>query len=182
MKIYTRTGDAGLTGLYGGARVAKNNVRIAAYGTVDELNACLGSCRAAGLPGEVDRLLGQLQHDMFALGAELASPGVAAPGSILLDETDVARVEAAIDQYDAVLAPLKTFVLPGGTPASAALHVARAVCRRAERDVVTLSQSAEVRPELLVYLNRVGDLLFVLARYSNHVAGVPDVLWIKKDG
>jgi cob(I)alamin adenosyltransferase len=181
MKIYTRTGDAGLTGLYGGGRVPKNDERIAAYGTVDELNASLGACRATGLPTDVDDLLGRLQHEMFALGAELASPAGAAPGSILLDDADIAYAEAAIDKYEAELQPLKTFVLPGGSAASAALHVARAVCRRGERDLVTLSQSAEIRSELIAYLNRISDLLFVLARYANHTSGIPDVLWVKKD-
>jgi cob(I)alamin adenosyltransferase len=182
MKIYTRTGDAGLTGLYGGGRVSKNDLRIAAYGSIDELNACLGLCRTTDLPDEVDSLLGRLQHEMFALGAELASPDGAAPGSIFLDEADIASAEAAIDHFDAKLTPLKTFVLPGGSAASAALHVARAVCRRAERDVVALAQSSEVRPAALVYLNRVSDLLFVLARHANVFAGIPDVQWVKKDG
>ncbi len=186
MKIYTRTGDAGMTGLYGGGRVLKNDVRIAAYGSVDELNACLGVCRASGgakessLSPEVDALLARLQHEMFAVGAELASPGGAAPDSILLADDDVARAESAIDRCEAALSPLKAFILPGGSPASAALHVARAVCRRAERDVIALAQVAEVRPVVVIYLNRVGDLLFVLARYANHVAGVGDVLWEKK--
>jgi cob(I)alamin adenosyltransferase len=182
MKIYTRTGDAGITGLYGGGRAPKNDPRIAAFGTVDELNAALGVCRAAGLPDEVNALLARLQHEMFALGAELSSPGGAAPGAILLDHADVAAAERDIDRFDAELAPLKTFVLPGGTPASAALHAARAVCRRAEREVVGLSQTSEVRPETIAYLNRISDLLFVLARYANHAAGVPDVLWAKKGG
>ena len=180
MKIYTRTGDAGMTGLYGGGRVAKNDARIAAAGGVDELNACLGVCRAAGLPDEVDVLLGRLQHEMFALGAELASPGGAAPGSILLDDADIAHTEAAIDRFDAELPPLKTFVLPGGSSTSAALHLARAVCRRAERDVVALMQTQQIRPVLLIYLNRISDLLFVLARYANRAAGVGDVPWEKK--
>ncbi len=182
MKIYTRTGDAGTTGFYGGGRAAKNDSRIAAVGAVDELNAFLGMCRAVGLPKDVDGVIARLQHDMFALGAELASPSGAAPGSILLDDRDIAAAEADIDRFEAELSPLKTFVLPGGTPASAALHAARAVCRRAEREVVGLLQVAQIRPEVLAYLNRVGDLLFVLARYANYTAGVPDVLWIKKDG
>ena len=118
MKIYTRTGDAGTTGFYGGGRAAKNDPRIAAYGAVDELNAFLGVSRAAGLPVEVDGVLARLQHDMFALGAELASPGGAAPGSILLDGNDIAAAEADIDRFEAELSPLKTFVLPGGTPAA----------------------------------------------------------------
>jgi cob(I)alamin adenosyltransferase len=119
---------------------------------------------------------------LFALGAELASPGAAAPGSLLLDSADIAAAESDIDRFEASLAPLKAFVLPGGTPASAALHAARAVCRRAEREVVGLSQAASLRPEAIAYLNRVGDLLFVLARYANHAAGVADVLWQKKGG
>lgn len=181
MKIYTRTGDAGLTGLYGGGRVPKSDVRIAAYGTVDELNASLGVCRATGLPADMDELLGRLQHDMFSVGAELSSAGKSPPGAILLDDGDVARIEAAIDHFDGQLQPLKTFILPGGALASAALHVARAVCRRAEREVVGLAQAAEVRPTVLTYLNRISDLLFVLARFANHAAGVRDVTWEKKE-
>jgi cob(I)alamin adenosyltransferase len=180
MKIYTRTGDAGDTGLYGGGRVLKNDPRISACGAVDELNACLGVCRAAALATEIESLLGDLQHEMFALGAELASPGGAAPGSILLDDADVGRIESNIDRFEADLEPLKTFILPGGTSGSAELHLARAVCRRAEREVVALAQSAAIRPQVLIYLNRVSDLLFVLARYANFAAGSPDVLWIKK--
>jgi cob(I)alamin adenosyltransferase len=180
MKIYTRTGDAGLTGLYGGGRVRKNDLRIAAYGAIDELNAQLGVCRTAELPPALDEPLVRLQHEMFALGAELSSPGDAAPGSILIDDADVAAAEQAIDWFEQHLQPLKTFILPGGTPASAALHVARAVCRRAERDVCALAEVAPVRAAVLQYLNRVGDLLFVLARYANHAAGAADVLWEKK--
>jgi cob(I)alamin adenosyltransferase len=180
MKIYTRTGDAGTTGLYGGGRVPKNDVRIAAHGSVDELNAQLGLCRTTALAADVDELLGRMQHQMFALGAELSSPSGAAPQSLWLDDADVAGLEQTIDRYEQDLAPLKTFVLPGGSPAAAALHVARAVSRRAERDVVALAATAEVRPTLLAYLNRVSDLLFVLARYANHSAGVADVLWEKK--
>lgn len=180
MKIYTRTGDAGLTGLYGGGRVRKNDQRIAAYGAVDELNALLGVCRSADLPAALDEPLARLQHEMFALGAELASPGDAAPGQLLLDDADIAAAEQAIDWFENHLEPLKTFVLPGGTSASAALHVARAVCRRAERDVCALEETAPIRAAVIQYLNRVSDLLFVMARYANHAAGVPDVLWEKK--
>jgi cob(I)alamin adenosyltransferase len=180
MKIYTRTGDAGLTGLYGGGRVRKNDLRIAAYGAIDELNAQLGVCRTAELPPALDEPLVRLQHEMFALGAELSSPDDAAPGSILIDDADVAAAEQAIDWFEQHLQPLKTFILPGGTPASAALHVARAVCRRAERDVCALAEAAPVRTAVLQYLNRVGDLLFVLARYANHAVSAADVLWEKK--
>jgi cob(I)alamin adenosyltransferase len=144
------------------------------------VNACLGVCRASPLSEELDKVLAGLQHEMFALGAELASPGGAAPGSILLDDGDIERAEAAIDRFEADLPPLKNFVLPGGAQASAALHLARAVCRRAEREIVALSQSEETRPAVLIYLNRIGDLLFVLARHANHARGVPDVPWVKK--
>jgi cob(I)alamin adenosyltransferase len=179
MRIYTRTGDSGMTGLYGGGRVAKNDPRIAAYGAIDELNAQLSVCRAAVLPPEVDDILGRMQHELFALGAELSSPA-SSPGLDLLDEAEVTALEQAIDRFEAELAPLKTFILPGGSPGSAALHVARATCRRAEREVVALTTTAEVRPTILKYLNRTSDLLFVLARYANHAAGVPDVPWQKK--
>lgn len=180
MKIYTRTGDDGQTGLYGGGRLPKSDARIEAYGSVDELNAQLGACRAAGLTPEVDELVARLQHEMFALGAELSSPSGKAPAALCLDERDVTRLEDAIDQFEADLPALTTFVLPGGTSASAALHVARAVCRRSERQVVALAQSADVRPTVLHYLNRVGDLLFVLARHANFAVGQSDVLWKKK--
>ena len=179
MKIYTRTGDAGMTGLFGGARLLKNDVRIAAYGALDELNAFLGACRAAGLSADVDVLVGRLQHELFALGAELASPDKPPKGMRLLDERDVEAIEHQIDRFEQPLPELRNFVLPAGSPAAAALHVARSVCRRAERDVVALAQLAEVRPTALKYLNRVGDLLFVLARGANAADGVGDVPWEK---
>jgi cob(I)alamin adenosyltransferase len=180
MKIYTRTGDDGQTGLYGGGRLPKSDVRIVAYGSIDELNAQLGVCRAVGLASEVDQLVARLQNEMFSLGAELSSPSGRAPAELCLGDEDVARLEGEIDCFDAQLPPLKTFILPGGTAASAALHVARAVCRRAEREVVALAQTAAVRPTVLRYLNRVSDLLFVLARYANYAANSSDVLWQKK--
>jgi cob(I)alamin adenosyltransferase len=178
MRIYTRTGDAGLTGLYGGGRVPKSDPRIAAYGAIDELNAQLGVCRAAGLPSNVDAVLAPLQHELFSLGAELSSPE-SSSGLGLLEEAQVTALEQTIDRFEAELTPLKTFILPGGSAAAAALHVARVSCRRAERDVVALTAAAEVRPVILKYMNRTSDLLFVLARYSNHAAGVPDVPWEK---
>jgi cob(I)alamin adenosyltransferase len=178
MRIYTRTGDAGTTGLYRGGRVSKSDPRIAAYGAIDELNAQLGVCRAGGAPAEIDAALARLQHELFALGAELCSPA-SSPGLDLLDEPQVTFLEQTIDRFEAELTPLKTFILPGGSPASAALHVARVTCRRAEREVVALMASAEVRPAILKYLNRMSDLLFVLARYANHATGVPDVPWEK---
>lgn len=179
MKIYTRTGDDGTTGLFGGARVRKDDARVEAYGTVDELNAGLGVARTAGLPPELDALLGQLQEDLFVLGAELACvPGKEANMKMrLLDASDAARLEQAIDAAEEGLPPLKSFVLPGGTAAAAALHVARTVARRAERRTLEASTEGAVRAELLIYLNRLSDLLFTLARRANHLAAVEDVPW-----
>jgi cob(I)alamin adenosyltransferase len=179
MKIYTRTGDTGQTGLYGGGRVRKDDPRIAAYGTVDELNAFLGLARAAGLSREIDEVLARLQNELFDLGAELASRDPLAMGTGAINEARVAVLEGAIDRFDEKLPPLKQFILPGGSPAGAALHVARTVCRRAEREVVHLASIPEERvsPALVVYLNRLSDLLFVLARAGNAAVGVPDVPW-----
>jgi cob(I)alamin adenosyltransferase len=179
MRIYTRTGDGGTTGLAGGARVPKDDLRIRAYGTVDELNATLGTCRARALPEELDAVLGVLQHEMFVLGAELASPSGAVSGVRLLDDENVRRLEAEIDRFESDLPTLRSFILPGGTAAAAALHLARCVCRRAECEIVALSHAAPVRREVLGYANRVSDLLFVLARWCNGQAGVADVAWEK---
>ncbi len=179
MKIYTRTGDSGTTGLFGGARVSKHDLRIAAYGDVDELNALLGVCRATGLPSEVDAVVGQLQHELFALGAELASPSAAVSGVELLSEYSVQRLENQIDRFELDLAPLRNFILPGGSPAAASLHVARCVCRRAERQLVALAATAPVRDVALRYVNRISDLLFVAARCCNRAAGVADTPWQK---
>jgi len=182
MKIYTKTGDDGDTGLFGGARVSKASARVEAYGTVDELNAVLGVARAAGLPGDLDGLMGSVQSDLFTLGAELATVAgkESSLGIPLLDEKDTARLEAAIDESEATLAPLKNFVLPAGTQGAAALHLARTVCRRAERAVVGLPEGEGARAELKVYLNRLSDLLFSLARQVNHRAGVEDVPWSRR--
>lgn len=179
MKIYTRTGDAGTTGLSGGARVPKHDQRIATYGDIDELNAFLGICRATGLPPEADAVVSRLQHEMFALGAELASPSGTVSGLELLSDASILRLEQEIDRFEQDLPPLRNFILPGGSPAAAALHVARCVCRRAERELVALAQTATVRDTALKYLNRASDLLFVAARWCNHVAGVPDTPWQK---
>lgn len=184
MKIYTKTGDQGSTSLFGGERVEKDHQRLQTVGEVDELNAELGAARsaldaAAESTDEIDRLLAQIQNQLFDLGAELATPQPADQGTQLLGEAEVAALEAAIDRWDALLPPLKQFVLPGGTVAAARLHVARCVCRRAERSLVTLGRNEAVRPEITVYLNRLGDLLFVLARTANHLAGRGDVPWQK---
>ncbi len=180
MKIYTRTGDDGTTGLFGGARVRKDDPRVEAYGTVDEVGAAIGMARAAlRCPPELDALLGQLQDDLFTLGAELACvPGKEDKLRMrLLDESDGERLERAIDEAEEGLPPLKSFVLAGGTPAAAALHLARTVARRAERRTLEAAQESPVRPAVLVYLNRLSDLLFTLARRANHLANVADVPW-----
>lgn len=179
MKIYTRTGDDGQTGLFGGARVAKDDLRVEAYGTVDETNALLGVARATGLSPQVDEVLARVQTDLFVLGAELAcAPGKADKLSMaLLSAADAQRLEQAIDAAEAPLAPLTSFVLPGGSASAAALHHARTVCRRAERRVLAARREDGVRDELVIYLNRLSDLLFVLARRVNHDTGVADVPW-----
>jgi cob(I)alamin adenosyltransferase len=176
MKIYTKTGDTGTTGLWGGLRVSKDALRIQAYGTVDECNSALGLARASSLPPQLDTLLGQIQAGLFVLGADLASPGEAA--SIpRIAEQDVAQLEVAIDHLEAGLEPLRTFILPGGTLAAAHLHLARTIARRAERWVVSLAREEPVNPQVQVYLNRLADLLFVMARAANAVAGVEDTPW-----
>jgi cob(I)alamin adenosyltransferase len=186
MKIYTRTGDGGETGLFGGQRVRKDNVRVEAYGDVDELNSTLGialvALDAAGLADVADGLR-RVQSDLFTIGANLATPAPEDGGRESahiprLDPARPAELEAWIDAAEAELEPLKSFVLPGGSAAGAALHLARTVCRRAERKVVTLMHEAHVREEHVVYLNRLSDLLFTLARLANHRAGVPDVPWV----
>ncbi len=183
MKIYTRTGDAGETGLFGGGRVPKDHLRVAAYGELDELNAAIGVARATA-PRELDdAVLDTVQRDLFTIGAELAAPDPAALRAALarhgplLGDDAVAALEAAIDAHEAGLAPLASFILPGGTPKAAALHFARTVCRRAERAAVALAHREPLRPVVLRYLNRLSDLLFVLARAANARAAHPDVAW-----
>src|SRR5450432_2332613 len=177
MKIYTRTGDAGETGLFGGTRVGKDDPRVEAYGTVDELNSCLGTARALGVSAKTDAELLRMQSDLFTLGAELACvPGKEDKLSLtLVGEPDILRLEGWIDEAEAPLSELKNFVLPGGSPSAAELHRARTVCRRAERRTLTAGRSSAIRGEVVIYLNRLSDLLFVLARYENHVAGIVDI-------
>jgi cob(I)alamin adenosyltransferase len=179
MKIYTKTGDDGQTGLFGGARVMKSDALVEAYGSVDETNACLGVARAAGLSRGVDTALTRIQAQLFVLGAELATPEThrARIGLPLIGAADIAALEADIDQLEAGLAPLTSFVLPAGSPGASALHHARTVCRRAERAVVGIADPAQLRSELIIYLNRLSDLLFVMARAENQAAGVGDVAW-----
>lgn len=173
-KIYTRTGDAGTTGLGDGSRVGKDAPRIAALGDVDELNAVVGLLLCEDLPAEVRTLLTGIQHDLFDLGGELSVPGGA-----FLKDTQPARLEQAIDRFNDELTPLKEFILPGGTRAAALTHHARTVCRRAERAVVAVAQMEAVSATARQYLNRLSDLLFVLARWLNKHAGAGDVLWQK---
>ncbi len=179
MKIYTRTGDRGETGLFGGVRVQKDDARVEAYGTVDEANAAIGLARSHSTRPYLQRVLDELQADLFTLGAELASvPGSEGKlGIALLNDEDVARLERAIDDAEAPLPPLKNFILPGGPPEVASLHYARTVARRAERRVLTLGRAEPVRGAVLVYLNRLADLLFVLARRAQHENGGTDVPW-----
>jgi cob(I)alamin adenosyltransferase len=180
MKIYTKTGDDGQTGLFGGPRVRKDAPRIEAYGTVDELNSVLGLVRAEPLPPEVDSLLERLQNELFALGAELATPEPIARGTAWAGPGPIAALETAIDEFEQPLEPLRQFILPGGTRGAALLHLARTVCRRAERRVITLAATGEpIAGDVVIYLNRLSDLLFVLARYTNHADGAPDVPWQK---
>jgi cob(I)alamin adenosyltransferase len=180
MKIYTRSGDDGTTGLFAGGRVAKCDQRIVAFGTVDELNAALGVARSCGLPEKEDTIVVSLQNRMFSVGAELATPDPQAANTALIQETDVAQVERWIDDCESNLPELKCFILPCGSAGASWLHFCRCICRRAEREAVALAQTATVRPVIIYYLNRVGDLLFVLARTANAAAQVPDVPWSKE--
>lgn len=184
MKIYTKTGDDGETGLFGGGRVPKDDPRVEAYGAVDELNSQLGVARAEGLDPAIDEALRTIQSELFDVGAELATtPGRAEKGGLpQVERAAIERLERAIDDADGELPPLQTFVLPGGTRAAAQLHVARTICRRAERRVVALCHRDPVRAEVPRYLNRLSDLLFVWARLENHRRGVPDVPWVGRGG
>jgi cob(I)alamin adenosyltransferase len=171
-KIYTRTGDDGTTGLGDGTRVAKDSARVAAYGTVDEANSTIGLLLAANLPEDVRDLLTTVQHQLFDLGGELCIPGHAA-----ISDEDVAALERELDRHNEPLPPLKDFILPGGGEAAARCHLARTIVRRAEREAVTLSRHEAVRPEAVRYLNRLSDLLFVLARVLARADGHGEVLW-----
>jgi cob(I)alamin adenosyltransferase len=179
MRIYTKTGDDGTTGLFGGDRVLKDSLRVEAYGTIDELNSVLGVACSTQTDPELRELLLRLQHDLFCLGAELAC----APGkeeklsSRKIGDEEIRQLEQAIDAHEEKLEPLRNFILPGGSEASASLHFARTVCRRAERRLLSAGREAELRGALLIYLNRLADLLFVLARRANQLSGTSDVPW-----
>jgi cob(I)alamin adenosyltransferase len=186
MKIYTKSGDEGSTGLFAGPRVSKDDPRIEAYGTVDELNAAIGVARSQLIddspPSQgLDKLLQSVQNQLFAVGAELATPKPEEHGTHWIGDGEISELESAIDLHEATLSPLTTFILPAGCPAAAALHLARGICRRAERRVVTLGDTATISSDLIIYLNRLGDLLFVLCRAANAAAGVEDTPWQKPD-
>lgn len=181
MPIYTRTGDSGQTGLFGGGRVPKDHPRVSAYGDVDELNSVIGVVRATAPVELFDDLLEGIQRDLFAIGGRLATPQpekvAKAIAKAVLSPERAESFERVMDEAEGELPPLRAFVLPGGTPKAAALHLARTVCRRAERSVVRLAREEEAPAEILVYLNRLSDLLFTLARLANHRAGVGDTTW-----
>ncbi|HVA58364.1 MAG: cob(I)yrinic acid a,c-diamide adenosyltransferase [Gemmatimonadaceae bacterium] len=181
MKIYTRTGDSGDTGLFGGGRTRKSDPRVEAYGEVDELNAALGLARASEVMSRIDEVLVPIQRDLFAIGALLATPDREKMKAHLdkarIDDVRITELEHAIDDGDRELEPLKAFIIPGGTPKAAALHLARTVCRRAERRVVALRATVEVPDLVIIYLNRLSDLLFTLARVANRRTGTGEVTW-----
>jgi cob(I)alamin adenosyltransferase len=185
LKIYTKTGDSGDTGLFGGTRVSKADPRVAAYGDVDEVNACLGLARATLVEAddtELAVMLERIQRDLFAVGARLADPGHKIADRVTkaaVTAGDIARLEEWIDSFEPALPPLRRFILAGGSPGGATLHLARTICRRAERAMVGLlaGDSGAFEPDLLIYMNRLSDLLFVMARRANHRAGTPEIEW-----
>ena len=179
VKIYTKTGDSGDTSLFDGTRVSKTDPRVVAYGDVDELQACIGVARSTRLPSDLDELSLTLQRDLFALGARLADPAhkiAKRVEKIVINDESVARLEAWIDRMDTEVPPLRHFILSDGCPGGAALHLARTVCRRAERSVLSLGKDA-VEPVVIIYLNRLSDLLFTMARTANHRAVCPETPW-----
>jgi cob(I)alamin adenosyltransferase len=180
--LYTRSGDAGTTALFGGGRVAKDSARVEAYGSVDELNSALGTARCPVQQEDLQEILAEVQNELFNIGSELASEtGKASEAGHMFkdEEAKIARLEGWIDEYDAKVEPLRTFILPSGSSGGAMLHFCRTICRRAERVVVRLSREEPVNPAVLTYLNRLSDLLFVLARYANKADGAEETAWRK---
>ena len=178
MKIYTKTGDLGDTGLFGGRRVLKHHLRIEAYGTVDETNAVLGLTASRCTDPELSEAIQRVQAELFSVGADLATPlDVQSDYIVRVDEAIIQHLEAEIDAWEEALPPLRQFILPGGSKAGAGLHFARTVCRRAERAVVALSQAEEINPTVLRYLNRLSDWLFILARIANQRSGIKETVW-----
>ena len=180
MKIYTKTGDDGTTGLYGGERVAKDSLRVECYGTVDELNSIIGLVNSEVNTDSINQLLLEIQNKLFTMGGELATPfNKSEMNKVRLGNDDVLLLENSIDKYEAELESLKQFILPGGTKGASLLHYARSVCRRTERLVTSLSKIEKISDVILIYLNRLSDLLFVLARFENNVNQIPDIPWEK---
>jgi cob(I)alamin adenosyltransferase len=182
MKIYTKTGDKGETSLFGGERVWKDNHRICAYGTVDELNALLGLTVIELNDPELKALIESIQNDLFTIGSDLATPNNKGNKGFVIPRVEkkfVEKLESSIDRFDSLLPELRSFILPGGIKGASYLHLARTVCRRAEREVIALAKVEEINPEIGIYLNRLSDLLFVLARYNNHISKHPDIEWKK---
>ena len=181
MKIYTKTGDGGQTGLFGGGRVSKDDPRVEAYGEVDELNAVIGAARSVEAMPRIDEVLVPIQRDLFSIGALLATPDLEKMHAHLakaqIDDTRIGDLEHAIDDCEKELEPLRAFIVPGGSPKAAALHVARTVCRRAERRVISLQRDVEIPGIVVVYLNRLSDLLFNLARVASNRSGAGEVTW-----
>ncbi|MDG2380119.1 MAG: cob(I)yrinic acid a,c-diamide adenosyltransferase [Pirellulaceae bacterium] len=177
VRIYTKTGDEGETGLVGGARIAKDDARIEAYGTIDELNAAIGVVRSVRPVADLDPLLAAIQGDLFSLGAELASPAAGPAKHPAITDDQIGQLETSIDSWEADLPPLHNFILPGGSLCAGHLHLARVICRRAERRVVTLARTDYVAASVIPFLNRLSDLLFVLARAENAKRGVADTIW-----
>jgi len=178
MKIYTKTGDKGETGLFGGQRVWKDDLRIEAYGTVDELNAVMGVALVEVKSEEISQSLSRIQNELFLLGSDLATPFEEVKVKIKrIDNVHIKILEDEIDLFEEKLEELRNFILPGGSKGSAYLHLARAICRRAERHVTSLAKSIDIGSEVVIYLNRLSDLLFVLSRYENKLNKIPDTIW-----
>jgi len=177
MKIYTKTGDKGETGLLGGERIGKDSIRINAYGTVDECNSVLGIIRTYELDKELDGMLEHIQNRLFIVGADLATPGDKQPKIPRISKSEIKQLEKWIDRMEKSLPPLKNFILPGGARAGAFLHLARTICRRAERWSVALLRDEPAAATAAIYLNRLSDFLFVAARWANHQAEIPDIIW-----
>ncbi len=178
MKIYTKTGDEGKTSLFGGERVDKNNIRIKAYGTVDELNSVIGLALSEKVDKRTNEILSNVQQTLFIIGGELATPENVKSSAIKSISTDdISLIEKGIDEFELELSPLKNFILPGGSKTAATLHFARTVCRRAEREIVEIDQKEKVNQKIIIYINRLSDLLFVIARFENHVSSTPEIEW-----
>lgn len=178
MKIYTKTGDKGKTSLFGGKRVAKNDLRINAYGTVDELNSMLGIVLTEKVDSKTRDILSNLQQSLFIVGGELATPkDVKSSASQIISNEEIELLEKWIDELDSKLSPLKNFILPGGSKSASQLHFARTVCRRAERNIIEIEESENINENIVIYINRLSDLLFIIARFENHISSTPEIEW-----